>query len=479
MPDISKITLPSGNTYDIKDSVARQLISGGISFVIGWSKANYESSSLSSTDNVPSGVTVYYNNGEDSALGDLLPSSATIGSFYLLYSTTHTTGSTLDKYDEYVTYLGDEYWLTYTRPADWLTNYTSYYTKSGNEYIAVPSGSVSPVWTSGTYYSKYAWEKIGDTQVDLSDVVTDITYTKSTADVIGADATFTVTQPTIALSTGATAGTGVVSVATGVTSVSDVVTDIAFGDHALNGSKPVVSVLSKTKISGSASGGNVAWNSKDQVTAVTGVSASKKKLTTTSVIGVTSNTTTASKATAGTSQTTLKNTSTTSTTNTDWLKGISVSNEILTIGAATPDTQTTTQFTFDDVTVPVKDTTATTVATGGLSDTTVTTNVGDTIAIDASASGTDTVIGTDSTFTVTQPSVTISSDSTTGDIEVTTGASQMYYISTTKSAPTVTLTTTNLAATASGANTAWNNKDEVTVLDNYTVVSPVYGNSGS
>lgn len=29
MPDISKITLPSGNTYDIKDAVARELIAGG------------------------------------------------------------------------------------------------------------------------------------------------------------------------------------------------------------------------------------------------------------------------------------------------------------------------------------------------------------------------------------------------------------------------------------------------------------------
>jgi len=27
MPDISKITLPSGNTYDIKDATARELIS--------------------------------------------------------------------------------------------------------------------------------------------------------------------------------------------------------------------------------------------------------------------------------------------------------------------------------------------------------------------------------------------------------------------------------------------------------------------
>lgn len=33
MPDISKITLPTGTTYNIKDAVARQQIAGGVSFV--------------------------------------------------------------------------------------------------------------------------------------------------------------------------------------------------------------------------------------------------------------------------------------------------------------------------------------------------------------------------------------------------------------------------------------------------------------
>ena len=32
MPDISKITLPTGTTYDIKDETARQMIAGGITF---------------------------------------------------------------------------------------------------------------------------------------------------------------------------------------------------------------------------------------------------------------------------------------------------------------------------------------------------------------------------------------------------------------------------------------------------------------
>ena len=40
MADISRITLPSGNTYDIKDAVARQMISGGVSFIIAWDGAS-------------------------------------------------------------------------------------------------------------------------------------------------------------------------------------------------------------------------------------------------------------------------------------------------------------------------------------------------------------------------------------------------------------------------------------------------------
>ena len=33
MPEISKITLPSGTTYDIKDATARSAIAGGTSFL--------------------------------------------------------------------------------------------------------------------------------------------------------------------------------------------------------------------------------------------------------------------------------------------------------------------------------------------------------------------------------------------------------------------------------------------------------------
>jgi len=34
MPEISRVQLPSGGIYDIKDATARQMISGGVSFII-------------------------------------------------------------------------------------------------------------------------------------------------------------------------------------------------------------------------------------------------------------------------------------------------------------------------------------------------------------------------------------------------------------------------------------------------------------
>lgn len=385
-PVIEKITLPSGNTYFIADREIRdvvdtlsQAIAGGIKYIVCW-----DGTSTPVVANIPAGVKVIYNEVEYT--GTLAANSADPGAFYLVKSSTQA-GSTLDVYDEYV-----------------------------------------PTGASGSK----TWEKIGDTQIDLSNVVTGVSLTKQTDTVIGTDATFTITQPTVALSTGATAGTGVISVATGITSAN-------------------------------ATGGGAAWDSKDQKTVITSypgvtgsaassVTPTTKKLAVTTVTGV-SGSTTASKATAATSQTTADGTGTTSSTNTDWLKGVSVSNGVLTIGAATMDTQTTTQFTFADVTVPTAASSATTVATGNVTtsgdgaDIVTDVEVGDTITVltGLGTPNTANVIGTSATFTNTQPTIT------------------------------VTPTTTNIKATASGANTTWNNKDSVTVLKDTTDVSVTKG----
>ena len=401
-PVIEKIKLPSGNDYYIADRELRDVVdvlsdtvAGGVSYTVSW-----DGSSTPNPANIPEGVTVTYN-GTDYT-GTMSANSATPGAFYL------------------VPVGGDESNNIYA------------------EYV--------PVGASGSK----TWEKIGDTAVDLSDYITDVTLNKQTDTAIGTDATFTITQPTVALAAESASGTGT--------------------------AEYIQSVDTTKKLSASASGAGVAWNSKDQVTAVTGypspttssvassVTPTTKKLATTTVTGV-SGSTTASKATAATSQTTADGTGTASTTNTDWLKGVSVSNGVLTIGAATMDTQTTTQFTFADVTVPTAAASATTVATGATTtsgsgaDIVTDVAVGDTVsAITALGTpSTDTVIGSDSTFNVTQPNVTIASG-TTGDVTYVSGGTTKY-----------------MKATATGANTAWNNKDSVTVLTNSTDVSVTKG----
>ena len=90
MADISKITLPSGNTYDIKDATAREMLAGGISFIVAWDGA-----STPTVANIPAGVTVTYNG--TNYTGTKTASSAEAGAFYLVKS-----GTSPNAYDEYV-----------------------------------------------------------------------------------------------------------------------------------------------------------------------------------------------------------------------------------------------------------------------------------------------------------------------------------------------------------------------------------------
>ena len=108
MPDISKITLPSGTTYDIKDAVARQMLSGGVSFAI-----------CTQASNTPKDVE--WDNSGTTVTGTMDASASTQGTFYLV----PTSGSGSNIYAEYVT---------------------------------IEDGD------------NYSWEKIGTTDVDLSDL---------------------------------------------------------------------------------------------------------------------------------------------------------------------------------------------------------------------------------------------------------------------------------------------------------------------
>ena len=150
MADISKITLPSGNSYDIKDAVARQAIAGGVSFIVAWN-----GSSTPVVGDIPAGVVVTYNDTDYT--GTFAANSAQAGAFYLV----HSSSTTNDVYDE---------------------------------YVAV-----------GTTGSK-TWERLGSSTIDLSDLgalaykdnvtasSSAVTFSGGTTDkVLGSDATFTTT----------------------------------------------------------------------------------------------------------------------------------------------------------------------------------------------------------------------------------------------------------------------------------------------
>lgn len=408
MAEISKITLPSGNTYDLKDAVARQMISGGVSFIIAW-----DGTSVPQPSKIPLGVFVEYNGTVYT--GELDAEDAEPGAFYLVAS--QTPADETDYFDEYV---------PVSNPMDLTTK---------------------------------MWEKIGDTQIILTDIVTDVSLSKQTDTVIGTDATFTITQPTVALSAESSTGTGRQKYIQEVSTTK------------LSGSASGTAVTpSTTYVKATASGGGAAWNSKDQVAAVTGyaspttdtfvksVSAeTNKNLVTTTVPNVTS---------AGSASTW------------SFTMGSGANAETLIISGGNSVAPTLG--------------TAKTVATGATSQTGTGDAVVTGVTVGESAAAvtglgtpsTKNVIGASATFTNTQPTVALATDSSsgTGKVQVATGISSVTDPSITiaeGSTGDVTVasggTTKYMAAAASGANIAWNSKDSVTVLKNTTDVSVTKG----
>lgn len=141
MPNyISKVTLPSSGTYEIKDREAREMIASIGNFIVAWN-----GTSAPVVANIPDGVVVTYNG--TTYTGTKTAASAEKKSFYLVKSTTQTSK---DVYDEYVV------------------------VNTGTE--------ASPT---------YAWEKIGDTQFDFG---TDV--------VLGEATTFTNSSSTVSFSGG-------------------------------------------------------------------------------------------------------------------------------------------------------------------------------------------------------------------------------------------------------------------------------------
>ena len=511
LPKIRKIQLPSGNEYwledgwlrDVKIPELEEMISGGVTFKVVWSATDYASTTAPSTAvraTIPDGVTVHYNNGASSTTGTLAASANTKAIFYLIYSKSQQGSA--DYYDEYVTITGGT--------------------------------SASPT---------YSWEKIGDTQLNLDDtaevigqnatltlnrptasispttVLTGATTKHMSATASGGNVTLT-TQKLKGTASGGNVAwddKDLKTVLTGVQVTAQPTVSLTANTATATGRIKYVEAITPTGASGTSStltatatGGAVSANADDTVTALTGLGApstgtavsgvSTSKLVTTSVTGVSgstsvtgvsgsvsvtgvqSTTTTASKATAAASQTTATGGYTASATNTDWLMGATVQNEVLSFGAATLNTQTTTQFTFADVTVPIKATsattvpkaagsattvpiaaTATTVATGALS----TSGTGATVATGSSGTitavtgypnvTTDDVLGADTTFDVTQPTITPSLSS----------------VITAVSGGTTTATTKYLSASASGTAVGANGTASVIGSDStFTVTQP-------
>lgn len=291
MPDISKITLPSGNTYDIKDAGARDLIAslqGGVYFLGKTTTALSDGATTNpiqidghtGTTTAVNGNIVVYGNaefifngtkwiefGDTSSLGALAyKSTVTLnrgaGDNVLGSDATFTTTVTPTTTNIKATASGTAVGANGTAAAitGFGTHSTETFVKSvsadttkklvtttvpnvtnagsastwsftmgtGNDAEAlIISGANSVAPTLGT--AKTVATGAATTSGTGAAVVTDVTIGDS-ASAITALGTPTTSncltgvkvtaQPTVALATGATAGTGVISVATGITSAS-------------------------------------------------------------------------------------------------------------------------------------------------------------------------------------------------------------------------------------------------------------------
>lgn len=167
MAEISKITLPSGNTYEIKDAVARQAIAGGVSFIVAWN-----GSSTPVVGNIPAGVAVTYN-GTDYT-GTLAANSAQAGAFYLV----HSSSTSNDVYDEYVA-VGTSGSKSWERLGSSTIDLSELGALAYKDSVNLSKGSGDVVLGEGTTFTNSS---------------SSVTFSGGTTDkVLGSDATFTTT----------------------------------------------------------------------------------------------------------------------------------------------------------------------------------------------------------------------------------------------------------------------------------------------
>lgn len=400
MAEISKITLPSGNTYDIKDSTAREMISGGVSFIVAW-----DGTGTPTASNIPKGVIA------GGVTGTLEAADAQAGAFYLIKSSSTPSSETLDIYDE---------------------------------YVVVGSTTKS-------------WEKIGDTQLNLTDVVTGVSLTKQTDVVLGEATTFTGVNPTVTV-TPSTTYLGATASGTAVGADGTAAAITGFGTHTTDTFvKSVTAETDKNLVTTTITG----TNGTESVSKVTKAAS---KLVTTTVPNVTSagsastwnfamgsgdaaetliiSGTNSTAPTLGTAKTVATGSVSSSGTGSDVLSGLTISDK--TVAKVASD--------------------ATTVATGATS----TTGTGDAVVTGVtvgSSAAAITALGTPTTANAltgvkvtSQPTIALASNSSsaTGRVQVATGIS---------------------SATATGTGVTVGTNDKVTVLKSTTDVSVTKGNA--
>ena len=265
---ISRIKLPSGTYYDIKDAVARQMIAGGISYVIAWN-----GSSAPTVANIPAGVVVTYNN--TNYTGTLAASASTIGKFYLVKSSTQVGIN--DVYDEYATVEQSQ------------SNY--FWEKIGDTSIDISSLGELAYKDSVTLYIGTGANVLGE-NTTFTAGSSNVTFgTHTTKSAIGSNATFTVTQPTVTVTptttnikaTASGTAVGANGTANAITGFGTHTTDTALGTGATFATSVTPTMGT---ISAAATGTAVGANGTD--TFVKSYPGATSKLATTQVTGVTS-----------------------------------------------------------------------------------------------------------------------------------------------------------------------------------------------
>lgn len=466
MADISQIKLPSGSVYNIKDTVARQMLAS-LSVTVAW-----DGTAAPVASTIPAGVKVTYNGNVTTGTLAATSTNANPRSFYLIKSSSTPSDDNLDVYDEYVI--------------------------------------VKPSTSSSTWF----WEKIGDTKINLSNILTNVVLEQDSTNVIGTAATISVTNPKVKLETTSTpitdgkndtvaVLTGIKSASVGSANISTVTTatspavvtawkttKLAKADATATGRLKYVEAqgtATSTKIKAELNLGTPVTSSVAK-----SVTPSIQKLETIDIVGL--NGTQSQSAVLGRTKVVVMSSATTAPTsqeaNAQWLKGLSVANEVLTIGSVKMTTQDVYEANSPSTFSIPKAASSKKVATGSISSNGTGSSVVTSVTVQSSDS-----IAVPMTYDSAGVTITTGEE---GDLTVVTGMGNattkyMYAASsTTMNAVTadaigttevlgkgttisVTPTATNIKATAGDGSAGFDSKDSKTVLTTNTSITLTNG----